>query len=140
MRITSGATYIRSNFDKLSRSARDGILGLVKETAEAVAQEYRDTVRGGGRSGRVYGGHQASAPGEPPATLTGELADSVETDFSGKGIGVVRVKHPASRILEFGGKRFAARPAMRPIMERRAQEYEQKAAAIIQAASAESEI
>lgn len=43
------------------------------------------TVLKGQRSGRMYGGHQASAPGEPPAVRTGTLRNSwhPETYVSG---------------------------------------------------------
>lgn len=37
-------------------------------------------------SGRVYGGHRASAPGEPPAPDTGRLRASISTNWSGSGM------------------------------------------------------
>lgn len=46
---------------------------------QSTAQRAKHKIRSGGRSGRFYfnGTHQASAPGEPPASLTGELANSI---------------------------------------------------------------
>ena len=67
-------------------------------------------IRASGRSGRFYsfGGriHQASAPGEVPASLTGALADSYTftkmtdqpTSFATAGSNLAY-----SRVLEFGG-------------------------------------
>ena len=36
----------------------------------------KNEVLRGARSGRMYGGHQASAPGEPPANWSGHLRDT----------------------------------------------------------------
>jgi hypothetical protein len=45
--------------------------------ASITQQEAVRSIQSGGRSGRIYDGHQASAPGEPPANQTGALAASI---------------------------------------------------------------
>ena len=65
----------------------------------------------GARTGRIYiiGGitHQASAPGEPPASFTGKLRQSItHTDVMWDGdnaFAEVGSSEPQARILEFGG-------------------------------------
>ncbi len=52
----------------------------VKARSYLVMNELRNAdieVMAGGRSGRMYGGHQASAPGEPPAVRSGNLRGSL---------------------------------------------------------------
>lgn len=44
--------------------------------AQSTAQRVKHKITTGPRSGRQYGDHKASAPGEPPADFTGALADS----------------------------------------------------------------
>lgn len=67
-------------------------------------------------SGRMYGAHQASAPGEPPAPNTGELRGSlVDTVSVNRGVVVGRVveNHEAAAHLEGGTENMAPRPHMR---------------------------
>jgi hypothetical protein len=45
--------------------------------ATITQQEAIRSIESGGRSGRIYGDHQASAPGEPPANDTGALVASI---------------------------------------------------------------
>lgn len=69
-------------------------------------------------------GHQASAPGEPPATLTGHLRQSIthEIRVSKNTVeGEVGTNDPKARILEYGGvtgaghrTRILPRPYMEP--------------------------
>lgn len=61
----------------------------------------------GPRTGRIYGDHQASAPGEAPAAHHGDLRKSIthsdvvwEGDEASAEVGT---NHPAGRILEWGG-------------------------------------
>ncbi len=123
MRVSIGATHITSNFSKLSAEVKEKIDQAVRETTEQVAEDYKEEIRSGLRTGRKYklpgeAEHIASAPGEPPADLTHELINSVKTSFPEQAQGKVMVEAWYSRLLEFGTKRFGARPAMRPVMER----------------------
>lgn len=74
-------------------------------------------IKGGAKSGRIYRRgsitHQASAPGQSPATDTGVLIRSAKTevDTAAKEInGVVSFGALYARMLEFGTRRMAARP------------------------------
>jgi hypothetical protein len=51
-----------------------------KTAASKIGKRVQEVIREPGRTGRMYGTHQASAPGEPPANWTGELAGSVTVE------------------------------------------------------------
>lgn len=74
-----------------------------------------DLIHKGPKTGLMYGDHQASAPGEAPATNTGDLARSVKIrrDGDGKTWYIVAGASYAS-YLEFGTEIMEARPFMTP--------------------------
>lgn len=80
------------------------------------------TSMSGQKSGIIYqrGGkaHQASAPGEPPAIDTGNLVNSVFSEKSGPGQAVVGASAEYAEYLEFGTSKMAARPFLRPALEK----------------------
>lgn len=90
--------------------------------ARLVAEEARRLVIQGPKTGIVYRrrgrSHQASAPGEPPATMTGELAQSIEVDEDATSKSAYAVAgSPWAKWLEFGTRMMAARPFMRAALE-----------------------
>ncbi|WP_312126322.1 HK97 gp10 family phage protein [Brevundimonas sp.] len=101
----------------LARIAADagerGLRGALGK-AETVLKE--DILRRPG-SGKIYGKHQASAPGEPPAPDTGNLRSNTNADPNIREEGddlVGRVVSNAeyAQALEKGTERMAARPFM----------------------------
>jgi phage gpG-like protein len=66
------------------------------------------------KSGRTYGDHQASAPGESPAIDTSNLVNSILVDESA---GIVYTNAEYAEILEFGGINLLPRPFMTPAAE-----------------------
>lgn len=67
-------------------------------------------------SGRVYGKHQASAPGEPPAPDTGQLRQSVFSEVLRDGndvVGRVVENKEYAAPLETGTDKIAPRPHVR---------------------------
>lgn len=77
-------------------------------------------VLSGARSGRNYGGHVASAPGEPPAVRTGALRNSWKPITSGNG-GInpaVESNIPYAWLDEGSpGGKIAPRPYVKKIVE-----------------------
>ena len=80
-----------------------------------------DGVLSGARSGRMYGNHQASAPGEAPAQWSGRLRGSMTPSSSGGG------NHWTARLtagafyanyLENGTRKMAPRPFRKRILEK----------------------
>lgn len=85
--------------------------------ADLLIAEAKRLILNTPKTGRLYGNHQASAPGEPPANLTGHLVASFKKVQSTTGSVVsVRVTNTAkyAMFLEFGTRKMAARPFMRP--------------------------
>lgn len=105
------------------------------EAVNAVRSQTLETLSGS-RSGRTYyvpgtkRTYTASAPGEPPAQVTGALRQSIKTSVEGEGktvIGKVGSDLPYAARLEFGfrdtdslGRRYnmAPRPWLRPSFEK----------------------
>lgn len=105
---------------KAAREVARHALGLQAEWREVLSQKG---------SGRVYGGHQASAPGEAPAVDTGALRNAVQVaqmDPLTYVVGIAgKVKHPTSGTelgiiaitLERGGRKLAPRPHARVALD-----------------------
>ena len=105
-----------------------------KDKMKEAVNELRNTVLttlSGPRSGRTYRvpgtkkTYTASAPGQPPAQVTGDLRKSVKGSVEGSGMAVHgKVKASAKHALplEFGhrqgGKHVAARPFMKPSFDK----------------------
>lgn len=95
---------IRSGLTKIAFLARSAIQRLILS---------------GPKTGKIYRHgktiHQASAPGEPPASDTGALVASVYAEPVADELSVVVVVRKAyAAFLEFGTRLMAARPFVRP--------------------------
>lgn len=71
-------------------------------------------------TGRVYGNHQASAPGQSPAVDTGRLRQSIDIDDSKISSLKIRVGTNVqyAPALEYGSRTIAPRPFLRTAAER----------------------
>lgn len=90
---------------------------IILKGAFSIRNDAVLAVQRGPKTGRQYGNHTASAPGEAPATNTGALVRgiSVRVEIDGNQVDIVS-KEPYSLTLEFGSEdgRIAARPFMFP--------------------------
>ena len=105
----------------LEADMRRNIEAALKGGAMLVANDAKRALQAGPKSGVVYRRrgieHQASAPGEPPATDTGRLVGSIVAD--GEGLNAyVEARTKYARWLEYGTKHMAARPFFHPALER----------------------
>lgn len=101
--------------------------GMIGAIALMVGDAKRSVARGP-KTGRIYMKgknrsirHQASAPGEPPATDTGRLVNSIVGDAKviGKQVqGYLEARTDYAGYLEFGTRKLAARPFMTPSVMR----------------------
>lgn len=103
-----------------------GALGLVGQLRVDVGKSARVSAVGarggpkGGRSAAAYA-YEASKPGEPPRKRTGTLQKSIAREVAvedgGRSV-VARVgtNVPYARPLEFGTRKMAARPFLRPAL------------------------
>jgi len=82
------------------------------EAARALKWRINNLITTGSRSGRMYGSHQASAPGEPPARLSGNLAKSIKIQRVNQYATAVRVTEEYAIFLEYGTGKIEPRPFM----------------------------
>ena len=129
-------------FKDALRRLGDVIVQQVDEEVESTAFEYEANVKlaiqTGPHTGRVYkrGGvtHQASAPGQPPASDTGALSGSIYTEPDAEGW-VVGSRLAYAAYLEYGTRKMASRPVWTPEAEKIEPEFQARLMAIVEAAS-----
>lgn len=113
------------DFDGLVAAQQAAVEEAVRAGAMLVANDARRSVARGPKTGRMYVrrgvAHQASAPGEPPATDTGRLVTSIVSDVERDGrsvVGIVEARTEYAVHLEYGTRNMAPRPFMLPALER----------------------
>lgn len=120
------AENVAKELDKFGPKAVAALDGVVKRGALRIANRIVKTLQKGSRSGRSYpraGGnvHVASAPGEPPKSDTGFLANQVKPSATKvRGVAVsssVIISAKYSSFLEFGTSKMKARPFVAPSVE-----------------------
>lgn len=90
-------------------------LDIRKRTVRVEQTAVRSVQQPG--TGRVYGKHRASAPGRPPATDTGRLANDIRSEVHADDqgvVGTVGVTVDYGDDLELGTRFIEARPFLRP--------------------------
>jgi len=88
---------------------------FVLRVANSIRNNAVEAIMRGQKSGRMYGNHRASAPGEAPATDTGALVRSIRVEHTpGTGTARVVVGAEYAAKLEFGTRTIAPRPFLRP--------------------------
>lgn len=98
-------------------------LGLIVNAAalESV-NDVKKAIQGPPKTGRKYTRgtvvHQASAPGQAPATDTGFLVSSIYNEDRGPLAKAIGSRLPYAYYLEFGTRKIAKRPAWIPAVER----------------------
>ena len=109
---------VTNNFGTLSKEMERGISVAIRKAAFSIEREAKVSIQTGRKSGRVYTRvgrtHQASAPGEAPATDYGVLVNSIQTKPESAFSFVVGVGAEYAAGLEFGTTKAAARPFLRP--------------------------
>ena len=126
---------------KLQREAKR----LVRDTGARIKQTAIDSIEEGDKSGRIYlkgkapkmgkrgkklkdrrKEHIASAPGEPPATDSGQLVGSIDYEMTGEASAVVGTNVEHGMHTEFGTSRgMAPRPWLGPAFEEATESFEQ---------------
>lgn len=114
------AVQLRTNIPQVTARARREIAKEVERAAESIVQRAQADMAQP-KHGRIYrrpGGrlHQASAPGESPAIDYGRLVRSFSIRKVGELLREIVVPQPGFW-LEFGTRRMAARPFLRPSVE-----------------------
>jgi HK97 gp10 family phage protein len=86
---------------------------LVYDGSVYMAEEMKKSISSGAKSGKKYGNHTSSAPGQSPANWTGKLLKSIKVQKS-KGMAFVYVTAKYAEFLEFGTSKMRARPFIIP--------------------------
>ncbi len=116
---------------------------LVSKTAYKIEARMKNKIMTGPWSGRLYKigkdrYHQASAPGEPPATDTGNLVNSIEVEKVRPLTRHVNVHAEYAPYLEYGTARMAARPFLQPSFEEERNSFTQDVGKLIAQARAKA--
>lgn len=116
------ADGFRVEFKQVGPSLLDRLLrgDLVRNTADVTneaAQDMEKDIRSN------WSKSSPSAPGQPPAVVTGALDASVmavpeQSLSTGKVTATVQVRDKKARHLEYGTRKMAARPFLRPAIQR----------------------
>lgn len=103
--------------DEAIAKAEQAVEQVIFRGTESVRNEMIRLIQDTPKSGRIYqrGGveHQASAPGEPPASDTGNLVNSITTRYAGEYSGFVTVGAEYGPYLEYGTQKMEPRPFAR---------------------------
>jgi hypothetical protein len=98
----------------------------VRKTTLLVEGGAKLRIQTGPKTGKRYGKHQASAPGEAPATDTGHLVNTVQSHFDHPLRGTVDVPAEYATALEFGSEdeTLEARPFLKPSVDEQQDAFE----------------
>jgi HK97 gp10 family phage protein len=111
----------------------------VTATAMQVDGEIKRAIQRGPKSGRVYNRrgvtHQASAPGQAPATDTGSLVSSITFKQVNRLTAEVESRLDYAAFLEFGTQKMGARPAWVPAIEKARPDFARRVAEAIRRAA-----
>jgi hypothetical protein len=129
-----GGDQLIAALKKLGAEGEREVARVVTATAIEVRGEIVKKYQKGPKTGRIYTRgnvvHQASAPGQAPATDTGRLASATEYVSTGRFSAEVRNSVAYGPMLEFGTNRLnftggvgGPRPAWRPAVEEAAPKY-----------------
>lgn len=104
----------------VSRLNKSIMTAIVRGT-ESVRNEAIRLVQQPPKTGRIYKRrgvqHQASAPGEAPASDTGRLVNSITTSYDAENLsGKVNASTEYAVYLEYGTQKIEPRPFMRPAL------------------------
>ena len=154
-------TIDTSGFGMLGAVVRKQLGRVARATAKAVAQQAKDSITDGPKTGRIYGAetevsfrsrdkdvsfvahrgrelgddkvHQASAPGEAPANDTGALASGINVEMEGDLTAAIIVPAEQGAALEFGriDGTIAPRPFLGPALEAARPGFEADVAAVL---------
>jgi len=99
----------KDQFDKLINDASN----ITDDAAKMMAENMKKSILTGAKSGRQYGSHTASAPGQAPANDTGALVRSIKVEKK-KNESTVYVEKDYAIYLEYGTSKMRPRPFILP--------------------------
>lgn len=122
----TGAKAISDWLATVDREARKRVDDELSDIAAELEGDIVLSIQQGAKTGRIYKRkgvtHQASAPGQSPASDTGTLKKSIYSERARKLTYVVGSRIVYALHLEYGTTRMAARPFFRPSVEKMAKQ------------------
>lgn len=115
---------VMGQLSKLNKQLEPDFQEIVKGGAQLIRGEAVKSIQSGAKSGIVYEKynprrtHRASAPGEAPASDTGNLVSKIIVKQKSKNITNVESNANYSAFLEYGTSKMEARPFMLPAFEK----------------------
>lgn len=137
----TGTKEVRAALENITDEIRTEVSKVVIGTALELQGNIKKSIQRGPASGRSYQKynprrtHQASAPGQAPATDTGRLANSIFFDQEGLLSATVGSNLIYALYLEYGTTKMAARPYFRPAVEAMRPKFEKRLEAAIRRAT-----
>lgn len=119
-----GLDKLLADLQRLGAAGEEVVEDTITDLVLDTHQKAVDGIQRGPKTGRVYRrgniAHQASAPGQYPASDTGRLASNVRFELpqGGNMVGRVGTNIQYGAYLEFGTSRMAARPWLLPSFEK----------------------
>ena len=111
------------NLRLLQQGLDKELTNVLRGGGQLIRGEAIRSIQSGPKSGRVYQKynprrtHTASAPGQPPASDTGNLVSQIMRVADGKNT-LVESRADYSKFLEFGTSKMLARPFLFPASEK----------------------
>lgn len=114
--------------DKFAQEVRTNTMAAVVKTTEAIRELAIKKIQEPPKTGHIYRHrgveHQASAPGEAPASDTGTLVQRTTTEYDvDKLMGTVWFRTEYAAALEFGTQTVQPRPYARVSLEEKRGEF-----------------
>lgn len=113
-----------------SQAVKDEVEAEVVATAIELRANIVKSIARGPKTGQVYRRgnvtHQASAPGQAPATDTGRLVNNIYFERLGATTAAVGSTLVYAEHLEYGTRKMAARPFFRPAVEKMRKQFQKR--------------
>ena len=115
---------VLSQLENLDKQLEPEFQEIVKGGAQLIRGEAIKSIQTGAKSGVVYQmynprrEHRASAPGQAPASDTGNLVSKIVVRQKGANVTNVESNANYSSFLEYGTSKMQARPFMLPAFEK----------------------
>ena len=121
--MKSGVKVVKTNVKEvLAATSGDRLGRAVMVGALIFEAEVKGLMQSASPSGRMYGSHRASAPGEPPAIDTAAYINSIQTQLAESTATTATAESGTDEILgiwlEYGTRKMAARPHFRPSFDK----------------------
>lgn len=127
LKISNLQSFNRKMEKVLDKGVRKEAIKRMERATSIVRGTAINDIQRGVKSGETYEKyrprrtHIASAPGQAPATDTGQLVSSISTRVKTAGrkvIGEIVADAPYAEALEFGTRNMMARPFMQPALQK----------------------